>query len=448
MPRDKMPSMFRVRLWIAVLFIATLPLLNAQVTRTSVPLGDALDAALDKSSLTGSGARPFHIRIAISEPANADSPYQGTLEEWWIAPDRWRREVTSKDGMHQTIVVADGRKTERDEGDYSPLWLRQFAFAAFDPVPDAAAWKSTNSRIEQITMPDGRKSYACARLQAKIGTGDRATDAFWNICFQGDGLLNGVFTPRYGMEFHDYRAFGKKQVARRLVDHPEPGTELVGDVTTLEDESKVKEVADLFTPLPNNDDRFTSVPLNPAQMEQLSGGNPPIEWPPVRSGNLTGKLAMYISADSQGNVREAWPLNSDNAGLEDPARDQVRHWKLKPAVDAQGHPVQVDGGLGFAFATKIDNPLPVLTGADIEKVLSGCHYNPILPSGLLPSGSSFKIRASVNEQGKLTGENYPGGVSWDVIQKAGFSTVNCRFKPWIVDGKPTYYFVDFVFTAP
>jgi hypothetical protein len=183
-------------------------------------------------------------------------------------------------------------------------------------------------------------------------------------------------------------------------------------------------------------------------MEKLSEGGSPIEWPTVRSGNIHGHLAMYISADSEGNVREAWPLNSDNAGLEDPARDQVRKWKLKASIDKSGKRVQVDGGLGFVFDTKIGDPLPLIKGAQIEELSTGCGYLPILPPGLLPSGTSFKITVGVNEQGKLTGESFPPGIPWEVIQKAGLHTIDCKFKPYIVNGKATYYGVEFLFTAP
>jgi hypothetical protein len=32
---------------------------------------------------------------------------------------------------------------------------------------------------------------------------------------------------------------------------------------------------------------------------------------------------MYVSADREGTVREAYPLISDNVGLQDAARDQL-----------------------------------------------------------------------------------------------------------------------------
>ena len=61
---------------------------------------------------------------------------------------------------------------------------------------------------------------------------------------------------------------------------------------------------------------------------------------------------MYVSVDRQGQLREAYPLNSDNAGLEDVARDQVLKWKLKPMV-AKGVPIQAEAALSFRFETTL-----------------------------------------------------------------------------------------------
>jgi hypothetical protein len=434
--------------WIIALSLLISAGASAQIKRTTIPLGDAVDQALAKGSLTYGDVKPFHIRVSVTEPENPQSPYQGTIEEWWASSSQWRREVTDKEGLHQIIVVSAGNKTEKDEGDYFPLWLRNFETAIFNPIPNSAAWKMNGAVIEQITMPNGAKSAPSVRAQSKIGTGDRATDAFSNVSFDSEGRLSFFGDPGYSMEFHEYKAFGKKQIPRKLVDNPEPGTTLVGQVLVLEDEARTANSDSLFTPLLSNDDRFQSAPVNSEQMEKLSDGNAPIEWPAVRSGNVHGHLAMYISADSEGNVREAWPLNSDNAGLEDPARDQVRKWKLKTAVDKTGKRIQVDGGLGFIFDTKIGDPLPVIRGAQIDELSTGCGYLPVLPPGLLPSGTSFKITVGVNEQGKLTGESFPPGIPWEVIQKAGLHTIDCKFKPYIVNGRATYYGVDFLFTAP
>ena len=104
-----------------------------------------------------------------------------------------------------------------------------------EPIPNAAAWTASGGTIDQIMMPDGRKSDACARAQSKLGTGERATDAFSNVCFDGEGRLKFVGSPGYSMEFHDYKSFAKKQIARTYTDNPEPGTTLVGKVEVLEE---------------------------------------------------------------------------------------------------------------------------------------------------------------------------------------------------------------------
>jgi len=438
-------------LFVALAVAACLPV-PAQIKHTSVPIGDAVQKALAKVSLTGEGAHPFHIRVTVSEPENSQSPYHGAIEEWWLSPDQWRRQVTGPDGLNQLIVVSAGKKTEQDQGDYFPLWLHNFVQALFDPLPDAKAWTASSIAIDQITLPNGQKSDACARAKSTLGTGDRATDAFSNVCFDGEGRIKFVGSPRYSMEFNDYRAFAKKQIAHKLVDHPEPGTELVAAVVLL-DEMKSSS-PDLFTSLPADDDRFRTLVVSSQQLEKLTADNPPIAWPTVHSGNQQGRLAMYISIDTQGHVREAWPLNSDNAGLEDPARDQVRKWILKPAVDSAGKPVQIDGGLGFSFNTSIKDPVPVLSDEEARALATNI-VEPVLPPNTLPSGTRYHICIAVNEQGKFAGggtcsaitsgtEKAPGGAvlaSMDAVKQ-------WHFRPLVRDGKPHYFHAELIFTAP
>jgi hypothetical protein len=433
----------RSRIVVIAIILFAASTLDGQNKRTSIPLSEAVDGALAKCSLQSEGTRPFHISVSVSEPENPASPYQGTIEEWWASPSQWRREVTAKSGVRQTIVVVDGKKTERDEGDYFPLWLRSFVTAAFDLIPDAAAWKASGGSIPQSVTSKGENSEACAHAKFSIGSGASATDAFAGICFDGTGCLKSYFGPRSSMEFSDFRTFGKKQIAGKLDDDPEPGTHLVGKVTRFEELPKDAN-STLFTSLPTNDDSFRSVAVSSNQMEQLTAGNTPIQWPTVRSGNTHGRLAMYVSADAAGHVREAWPLNSDNAGLEDPAREQVRHWTTKPAV-ADGKPVQVDGGLGFAFDTKIGDPLPELSDAEV-RALATKIVEPVWASGA-HSGDVAEVDIGVNEEGKLTGEGYtkvPSNLQSPVMAAISQWT----FRPLIRNGKPQYFHGVLKFVVP
>ena len=95
-----------------------------------------------------------------------------------------------------------------------------------------------------------------------------------------------------------------------------------------------------------------SLIVNQATIELAAEGQPPLRWPPVPGGKTTGLLSMYISVDREGRVREAYPLNSDNAQLQDAARDQLLQWKLKPLV-SKGVSVQVESALSFRFETTL-----------------------------------------------------------------------------------------------
>lgn len=314
-------------------------------------MGDALSKALEKSSLTGANAVPFHIKLHVFESTNPKSDYHAEIEEFWASAKQYRRTIDSPE-FKQALVVNGDDVSEQDTGDYYPLWLRSFITAISDPVPNAEQWNKLNTKITQITLPNGQRSDACARVKFKIGSDSVQNDAFGNICFDGNALLKFTGSPGYSMEFHDYARFGQKlMVARRYQDDPEPGTEIVAKVVLLEE---LKKDAGLFTVTESTpaERRIETLQVSQNTIEQGAQGQPPIVWPPIQSGKTTGLLSMYISVDREGRVREAYPLNSDNAGLQDAARDQLLKWKLKPMV-VQGRPVQAEAALSFHFETTL-----------------------------------------------------------------------------------------------
>lgn len=299
------------------------------IKQTSVPLGNALDYALQHGSLIGSNTKPFHLKVHVFESTNPQSDYRAEIEEFWVSDTQWRRSIDTPE-FKQTIVSDHDQISEADSGDYYPLWLKGVLTALFDPVPNRQHWNQLGAQITQITLPNGMRSDACAREKFKIGSDTVQNDAFANVCFDGEGLLKFVGSPGYGMEFHDYKKFEKRMVPRTLRDDPEPGTTIMANVVLL-DELK-KPDPSLFTvaqPTPA-EKRIQSVVVSQNIVESAVVGSPVIVWPRVGSGKTAGLLSMYVSVDRTGNVREAYPLNSDNAGLQDAARDQLLKWKLKP----------------------------------------------------------------------------------------------------------------------
>ncbi len=418
------------------------------------------------SSLTGPGAQPFHLRLTISEAASSNSEYAATVEEYWKTGKDWTRSINSP-RFRQHVVVKDGSVYEENDGDYYPLWLRSFVTAAIDPLQDAAFWEKVSARIVMTSSTNGRPSSSCARAQFKIGTTAVNNDGFAVICFAADGTLSSVVRPGYEMEFHDPQAFGKKRIAYRYVADLEPGTELVGKVEILEKMDPSGSLPDLPTIT-----KQASVSVEPASIsqetfEKLLREPLNVVWPPVHSGNTSGKLSIYISADREGNIREAYPLNSDNAGLQDAARDQLLKAKLSPAV-LQGKQVQIEAALTFQFSTSVEsNPgvsitpsalpdseptKPIIVSPAIANSLRIKAFAPVYPQDLKLKrvGGKVELTAIIGKQGQVI-SLIPLSSADDELTKAAIAAVQTWiYKPYLLNGVPVEIqtLITVVFQAP
>jgi hypothetical protein len=402
---------------------------------------EALKRALETASLTYHGT-PFHLVLTISQPDDAASPFHGTVEIYWVDAKKYHILVTSK-SFQQTRIVNGDMIEEDNTGDFYPIWLRNYVRALMDPLPRAEEFRGNKSPV----MRGKNISRSCSNRDDRLnGITDQMTWA--SICFKGDEpLIESANDFTYFMEFGKYETFGKKKIARTYTNYTDSNEKVIGTLTTLEalesiDESRF--VVAHPTPLEDRiDTSFVSMATNESLLEKA----PKIDWPPIREGKTEGNMIVHVVTDRTGQVREAYKHNSDTPGLEDFGRLQALKYKFKPLL-VNGVPEQMETPLVLHFKTQIGDPLPVVTGNDIEKYASGCHYNPVLPPGLLPSGTTFKIRVSVTEDGKDAGIIFPPDIPWTVIQKTGLKDHDCHFQPYMINGQRWYHHIDFVFTAP
>jgi TonB family protein len=182
-----------------------------------------------------------------------------------------------------------------------------------------------------------------------------------------------------------------------------------------------------------------------AAARSLSAYPPDILWPSVRSGKTSGVLSMYISVDRSGHVREAWPLNSDNAGLEDSAREQVMKWQFKPAK-MNDIPTQIEAVLTFAFNTKIGDPIPILSNEEARK-LATIVVEPEFPPGS-PKGTEVKVQVGVTLDGTVNGVGNPYNVPTPLLMAAYGALRQWHFRPYLQNGKPDIFGADIVFRVP
>jgi hypothetical protein len=305
---------------------------------------DMAASDVQHSQLTLPGSSPFHLKAKIVETTNPASSYHATIEEFWVSPEKWKRTIETP-GFSQTLIVNGGKVSENNTGDYFPWWLNNMVTAIFTPLPG-------------ITIPSGSSPRADKDLLARVSsicTGAQATAGQWNFCFDPRrNLLTSVFnlTTGYGAEFKDFAAFGKKQVPRKITFDPESGTTIEADIAELNELRQPNEqMFAIERPTPP-EERITSVRISEDALRKLEITGTVIDWPEVESGKITGGCAVYVSADRSGRMREVWPGGCDNAALEDPLRQIVAKWQLKPLTSGDV-PLQVEARLTFTVATKL-----------------------------------------------------------------------------------------------
>jgi len=133
-----------------------------------------------------------------------------------------------------------------------------------------------------------------------------------------------------------------------------------------------------------------------------------------------------------------WPGGCDNAGLEDSLRDQVRKWKLQPAV-ANLIAVQINALVTFKFNATQDQAkaLPTLSDFEVRK-LAAYTAAPSFPRDTPGELKAVIIKISLDETGKLTGAGPASEMPKDVFLAVYQAVAQWRFHPYVVNGKAQY----------
>jgi hypothetical protein len=405
-----------------------------------VSIAQAADHAVQQSKLTLSGGAPFHLKAHIANAGALKPEYSADVEEYWVAPEKWRRTVQSA-GFSQILIANGDKVSEKLTGDYYPFWLRDMVTALFDPLPMADQLKLMQG---QMQIPeDSAKSNSCLSMQFRVGIAPAQNSLSSAFCFGGKGgLLQAVVTPGYKAQFDDYQPFKKKMVARTIKAEFAPDLVITAKVTELAALPSPDEnlfTMDAATPAT---EQMKTIQVTEDSARALTVNTPAIVWPPVREGRTDGVMSVYVSVDRSGHVREVWPLASNNPELKETTREQLLHWQYKPYNN--GGPSQMEAVLTFAFTTRIENPIAVLSDAEARKLATRV-VEAAVPPGKARKGTKFALRISVDEAGKLQAVQNQNKVAPALYTAGAAALKQWRFRPYMNNGKPDRFYADITF---
>ncbi|QNI37452.1 energy transducer TonB [Edaphobacter albus] len=316
----------------------------------SIPLADVLPKALARSSLTAPKAEPFHIKLKVRDVLDENSFRQAEIEEYWLSPTLWKRIVTAPNLRQVTTHNASGLHYETT-GDYFPQWLSMFVTAIEDPVP-ANRWAQPGLHLQQRELSPGVPPVACAAVNIHL---TETAAPFATLCFSNtkDVLLPTITGPDYQMKFNNYQRFGDKFVPHLYISRL-LNTLLVGNIELLE---PAKEKEDFFaTPASAVDvNPLASFTIAATTVQKMAKPHGEIAWPSVPKGKTSGNITLLVSVDNLGETKEVSVLNSDNARLNEFAREQVLHFLWITAKTKAGDPIQISGPYTLPFQTTIKN---------------------------------------------------------------------------------------------
>jgi hypothetical protein len=428
-----------LRMWLLFAFLLAVPLC-AQMQFTPpqmISSDEALDRVVKNNVLTLNGS-PFHAVLEIATLKEDDPTFKGRVELFWESQQKYRL-VLESPAFGQTLVVNGEQVMETDRGDFYPNWLRGFVAALMDPMPRL---KDLRGRQDRVAV--GPKTYSCVRRDDKPnGITDQMTWA--QICFEGDeAQLQFVMDFTYNMEFHDFKKFEKKQIARTYVSGAGDHARLQGTLTTLEKWQPDEALLAVTSPTAPSDRILTTLVSTLTEESMVESAPKDIAWPDVRSGKTEGYMIVQAVTDRTGQVRETSKHNSDNAGLESFGREVALKYKFKPFV-VDGVPQQMAMPLVLHFATKVGgDPIPDLDDVTTRKMITGCS----LPHEIkdpASAGQQIVITFFVWEDGKL-------GTLGSSDRKIPVPTLfqqfrECHFQPYLLNGKPTVYNAHMTVTA-
>lgn len=211
---------------------------------------------------------------------------------------------------------------------------------------------------------------------------------------------------------------------------------MTAEVTKLE---KLKDPnSSLFRPNPQSPG---NVPIKIEDLSQkellkLAVEKPPIIWPQTLDGAETGLATFYFSIDRDGLVREVHPVRTANERTNDSAIRQLMRWKFKPAIE-DGRPVQAEGSLTFSLNTRAFGPAQPLTDEQMRK-MAEAPVDPVLPSGAVSPGTTYKVRVAVDSDGQIIEEITVAG-PWQLFEPCDKALKSWHFKPMMENGQPRPY---------
>jgi len=333
-------------------------------------------ASVKTNALAGAGLKPWHLKIDFQYQENGNpKPVNGTVEEWAVGPDQWKRIFTGPRDMNfseWSVSRLERYQTKQREGEtqFNPYGTNlRVARPVIDPLYQMANIKPDyEMNIARITAAGVALNCTSVVDPARYAPDTDPDWLFPKYCFDQDLHLRLVISGKTTVEFNDIQLFQGRAVAHDVKVRADGN---------LQTEMKVS----LLEPLSDADsDRMKPEKDATPQPYYIEPGFPPAESVyevaaaiPIQAGSLPyrGTINIPIIIRKDGSVKVLHGFSSNifmaNMNVIDAVGTAVAKWKYKPyIVDGQVVEPQITvhyviDGKPFVPSYELPKPAPVVT---------------------------------------------------------------------------------------
>jgi len=312
----------------------------ASAAANRVPVSKLLDQMIHRSTLAEPGGKPFYLKATLTDKDDAKSEFNGTVEEYWLSPTKWRRVVRLRD-FSQTRIVNGDLIYEENSGDYFPVNDEMLANEIVDPLP-----KSAVDLMNQLGLmgaePGSGQGQCMAEKYFNNSEGRETRVLLAYDC--STGLLIYLWSPTccYGV-MTDYRKFHNKVVAYATKDNP-----INIRVDTLKDlDSPDESLFAISQPTPPSK-RVVTENLTESQVRTFIVSKTEVQWPQVSKSPPEKSMTVNIVIGRDGRVKEARTYSPVENAIEDAAVTAIEKWTFQPQ-NVDGVPTQISTSLTLFF---------------------------------------------------------------------------------------------------
>ncbi len=353
-----MPKILRERLrcsgfsvFIAAAF-ASLPALTLLAQPT--PLDDPkalLQEAAERNGLARKGMKPWHLKVSfISYAENGKEAEEGTIEEFWAAPNKHKIVRTSAKGSQTDFKTENGILRTGERGSMGRIYTEIYdEFAS--PISLRYVHSLPSSAGVQMQMRRvGQSSLRCLTVTFSIARDSEQRDLHGPATCLDEKVpalrVLGTLLADREYEFNDVESFQDNYVARTIQETRDHKKEFVARIDVLEELNDINTVE--FTPPPDAVPVKNAVRISPivAQGLQIKRVDP--EYPiGAKAQRISGTVVVEMTIDKSGHVSDAHVVAGPPM-LQQPAADAVRRWTYKPYI-LDGEAVEVITSAGVTF---------------------------------------------------------------------------------------------------